>query len=148
MWYVANQKNSRLKTTNILPQCSSGSCINGACTTTTCEGRTCGNFANCGPGGDCFCFTGVDGKGFCAPGSTLCLGLPSCTSNADCKLGSVCSVGSCCKRNVCLPTGGCGSGSLQKKRRGMVAEGLLGAMMGKRSGFVNATAGWEGVWVD
>ena len=125
-------------------QCSSGSCVNGACTTSICEGRTCGNFANCGPGGDCFCFTAPDGSGFCSPGSTPCLGLPDCNSNAECGLGSVCSVGSCCGRNVCLPAANCGSSNMQKIRR-RLTEGP--GLLGKRA-FVNATAASPGVWVD
>jgi hypothetical protein len=115
--------------------CASGKCQNGVCSEQTCDGKTCGNFANCGGGTTCLCFTAADGTGFCATGSQPCSGLPACTTNANCPSGSICSVQSCCRSPVCIPID-CPNPSAKLR------------MMARRGHFEGATPASPGVFVE
>ena len=71
--------------------------------TQTCAGSACGSLPSCAPGGDCVCFTSVEGTGACVHGSTPCSSVPRCTTTADCPSGYACLTTSCCG-----PFGVCG----------------------------------------
>jgi hypothetical protein len=62
----------------------------------SCAGSSCGSLPSCAGGGDCLCFTSVEGNGACVHGNTPCAGAQPCSSTAGCPQGYACLNTTCC----------------------------------------------------
>lgn len=67
----------------------------------SCTGAVCGSFVpGCLSNKNCYCYTMVNGTGFCAP-NAFCTNLSDCTSCPSST--SVCLINTCCGHPVCMP---------------------------------------------